>query len=102
MWTPDELGAAECLGTLLDGTSAELCRAELLNPTIDMSGDGVADSGRFFADDLVYVGTDETGDGFADTVTEIAPDGKFDVWELAEDAASGAVQWRLGKTGLIA
>ncbi|MBB3039554.1 DUF6802 family protein [Hoyosella altamirensis] len=102
MWTPDELGGAECLSSLADGASLELCRSELLNPTIDMTGDGVFDSGRMVEGDTVFLATDRTGDGFADTVTRIGPDGTYEVWQVSESAASGTAQWRLDDGGLLA
>lgn len=101
MWTPDELGGMDCLSSLMASGSAD-CRIELLNPTIDLDGDGVFDSGRAAFGEHIVVATDVTGDRFANIVTSVGPDGTYTVWESMEPAASGTIPWRPGGGGLLA
>ena len=108
MWTPDELAGGGCLGDLLGeregsaGVSPELCRPELLNPSLDLDGDGIHDSARLLVGESVIVATDYSADGYIDTVASFDADGTYTVWNVTKPAASEGEQWQINDEGLLA
>lgn len=64
----------------------------LLDPTVDLDGDGVLDTRAFGDPDGVTVASDLDGDGYADHLTRVEADGAYAAWEPRRDL-DGTVRW---------
>ncbi|GGK57048.1 DUF6802 family protein [Nocardia camponoti] len=78
----------------------DLGPVELAHPTVDISGDGIADSYSHSTPNGTEVWSDYDHDGFADHVTVVEKDGDYAAWEFRRNP-DGTSEWHRTDQGKL-
>ncbi|MCX5043033.1 hypothetical protein OG921_07605 [Aldersonia sp. NBC_00410] len=79
----------------------DLGPVDLHHPTVDLDGDGVADTATLTSGDSIVIGTDTDLDGTVDELTVVDGSGEFASWqyEVGSDGSAGWTEISHGRVG---